>query len=269
MSKSSNTLWSGGAAYEQYMGRWSRRIAPQFLDWFNAPPGSDWIDIGCGTGVLSNVILAAYAPEQVAGVDPSEAFIKIAESETDDRRFTCQQGDGAALPHDDNSFSTAVSGLVLNFIGDKDKAVAEMVRVVRPGGAVGLYVWDYAGHMQIMRYFFDAAIELDAAAQKFDDGTNAPICRPAPLKALFENAGLRDIAVQGIDIPTPFVNFDDYWTPFLGGRGSAPKYCASLSPEAQKQLRETLRNRLPTGPDGEILMASRAWAIKGLVRPSD
>lgn len=265
MSKSGTGLWGGGDAYERYMGRWSRQIAPLFLDWLNVPPDTKCLDIGCGTGVLSSAIIDNCAPRHVVGIDPSEAFVEAARSHVDDRRFECRQGNGETLPYDDGEFEMAVSGLVLNFVGDKSKAAAEMVRVVRPGGTVALYVWDYAGHMQIMRYFFDAATELATEASKFDDGVNAPICRPAPLSNLFREAGLEDIEVQAIDIATAFENFDDYWTPFLGGTGSAPKYCASLSFDAQSQLREKLRNRLPAGPDGEILLAVRAWAIKGTV----
>jgi SAM-dependent methyltransferase len=245
------------------MGRWSRRIAPLFLDWLNMPPNANWVDIGCGTGVLSSAIITKCAPDRVAGIDPSAAFIEYAQSQANDPRFVFQQGNADSLPYNDNEFAMAVSGLVLNFVGDKDKAIAEMTRVVQPGGRVALYVWDYAGHMQIMRNFFDAALEFDDNARKFDDGANAPICRPEPLSNLFEGTGLTDIEVTNLDIPTEFENFDDYWTPFLGGTGSAPKYCASLTPDAQARLRETLRERLPTGPDGEILLAARAWAIKG------
>jgi SAM-dependent methyltransferase len=265
MTESGTDLWSGGDAYEQYMGRWSRRIAPLFLNQLNVPTDSEWVDVGCGTGVLSSAIVDNCAPRRVAGIDPSEAFIEAARSRINDRRFLCQQGNGEALPYNDDEFAAAVSGLVLNFVGDKEQAVSEMSRVVRPGGIVGLYVWDYAGHMQIMRYFFDAAIELDDGARKFDDGINAPICRPGPLSRLFEAAHLTDIEVKKLDIPASFENFEDYWMPFLGGTGSAPKYCTSLSSEAQVRLREKLRNRLPTGPDGEILLAVRAWAISGEV----
>jgi hypothetical protein len=116
-----------------------------------------------------------------------------------------------------------------------------------------------------MRHFFDTASKLDDRAREFDDGVKAPICRPGPLSNLFKEAGLADIEVQYLDIPAAFDNFDDYWMPFLGGTGSAPKYCTSLGPDAQARLRETLRSRLPTGPDGEILLAVRAWAIKGRV----
>lgn len=265
MSSSGTSLWGSGDAYEKYMGRWSRRIAPHFLDWLSIPGQADWIDIGCGTGVLSSTILARCTPGSVVGIDASEVFVQAARAAISDSRFRCQQGNGEALPFEDGQFSVAVSGLVLNFVGDKKKAVAEMKRVVSPGGSVALYVWDYAGHMQIMRHFFDAASLLDERAKEFDDGLKAPICRPGPLLNLFKEAGLADIDVENIDIPAAFDSFDDYWMPFLGGTGSAPRYCASLAPEAQIRLREKLRSRLPTGPDGEILLAVRAWAIKGRV----
>jgi SAM-dependent methyltransferase len=263
--ESKSSLWTSADAYERYMGRWSRQIAPLFLEWLAIPAGRDWIDIGCGTGVLSSVIAARCAPRRLAGVDPSEGFLVAARSRADP---SCEfrQGSAESLPYTDREFNAAVSGLVLNFVADKDKALAEMVRVVAPGGTVALYVWDYAGHMQIMRHFFDAAAELDEGARAFDDGIKAPVCRPGPLSQLLESARLDDIEVRSLDVPAAFASFEDYWAPFLGGTGSGPKYCASLSGDARARLRESLRVRLPTGPDGEILLAVRAWAAKGTVR---
>ncbi|MPZ43168.1 MAG: methyltransferase domain-containing protein [Betaproteobacteria bacterium] len=263
MSNANVGLWASGDAYEKYMGRWSRRIAPHFLDWLSLPPDRGWVDIGCGTGVLSSAILGDCTPSRVVGIDPSEAFVEVARSQLPDPRFHCRQGSAEAIPLEDDAFSAAVSGLVLNFVADKPKAVAEMRRVVATGGTVASYVWDYAGHMQIMRYFFDAASELDVKAREFDDGAKAPICGPGPLSALFKDAGLTEVEVRSIDIPAAFASFDDYWTPFLGGTGSAPKYCASLTPDARAELREALERRLPTSPDGEILLTVRAWAVKG------
>jgi SAM-dependent methyltransferase len=248
------------------MGRWSRRIAPRFLDWLTPAPDEEWLDIGCGTGALSSAILAKCAPRRVVGADTSDALVELALSQVRDSRFQPCTGNATALPFDDDEFGIAVSGLVLNFIGDSEKAVAEMARVVRPGGLVALYVWDYAGQMQIMRHFFDAAAESDLQAREFDDGVKAPICRPGPLSALFTRLGLVEVEAQGIDIAAAFEDFEDYWAPFLGGTGSAPKYYASLASDAQIQLRERVRGRLPTGPDGEILLAVRAWAVKGKVR---
>lgn len=153
---------------------------------------------------------------------------------------------------------------MLNFVPDKEKAVHEMVRVVRPGGVVALYVWDYAAHMQVMRTFFDVANSLDPKAAEYDDGIKAPICRPKPLADLFTHCGLRDVEVRAIDAPAAFLTFEDYWSPFLGGTGSAPKYCMSLDEASRERLKEAVQQRLPTGPDGEILLAIRAWAAKGV-----
>jgi SAM-dependent methyltransferase len=264
MSDASASLWSSSDAYEQYMGRWSRRIAPRFLQWLSVPAASSWIDIGCGTGVLSAAILGGCDPAQVAAIDPSETFRAGRRSQLRYPRFRCRQGSAEAIPYDDGTFGAAVSGLVLNFVADPRQAAAQMKRVVRAGGQVAAYVWDYAGHMQIMRYFFDAATELDGRARQFDDGFKAPICRPHALSALFEDAGLTAVEVEAIDIAAAFASFDEYWTPFLGATGSAPKYCASLTAEAKAELRERIRGRLPTGPDGEILLAVRAWAVKGI-----
>ncbi len=265
MPMSQPNLWGGGDAYERYMGRWSRKVAPLFAAWVGASPGAAWIDIGCGTGVLTSAVLGACEPSRVIGIDSAAAFLKTAEARIADSRVSFKQGDAQAIPEGDEAFDVVVSGLVLNFVPDKDAAVREMVRVARPGGTVALYVWDYAGQMQVMRTFFDVATALDPGASEFDDGVRAPVCRPGPLAELFARAGLAEVEVRAIDIPTAFESFDDYWTPFLGGTGSAPKYCISLDEVAREQLREGVRRRLPTGPDGEILLAARAWAAKGRV----
>jgi SAM-dependent methyltransferase len=214
MSRNGPGLWGSGDAYEKYMGRWSRRIAPRFLDWLSPAPDEEWLDIGCGTGALSSAVLAKCAPRRVVGADTSDAFVEVARSQIRDSRFQSRMGNGTAPPFDDDEFGIAVSGLVLNFIGDSEKAVAEMARVVRPGGLVALYVWDYAGHMQIMRYFFDAAVETDVRAREFDDGVKAPICRPGPLSRLFTGTGLVEIEVQGIHIPTAFEDLTTIGDPF-------------------------------------------------------
>lgn len=258
-------LWGAGDAYERYMGRWSRQVAPRFVHWLSLRSGGACVDIGCGTGILTAALLEGAAPSRIVGIDSAPGFLELARARVSDPRVTFTQGDALALPEAGDAFDLAVSGLVLNFLPDKAAALAEMIRVVRPGGTVGLYVWDYAGHMQIMRHFFDVASALDPRALDFDDGVKAPVCRPGPLRDLFEGAGLAGVEVQAIDITAAFESFDDYWTPFLGGTGSAPKYCMSLTEEARADLRERLRARLPTGPDGEILLAVRAWAAKGRV----
>jgi len=158
-----------------------------------------------------------------------------------------------------------VSGLVLNFVPDQPKAVAEMRRAARPGGTVAVYVWDYAGEMQMIRRFWDAAGALDPAARRLDEALRFPLCDPAPLKTLFEATGLRNIETRAIDVPTVFADFDDYWTPFLGGQGPAPGFCMKLPEEARTALRERLRATLPKAGDGRIRLIARAWAVRGTV----
>jgi trans-aconitate methyltransferase len=263
MSNSKLGLWSDTDAYERYMGRWSRQVAPLFLRWLDAPQGKAWLDIGCGTGGLTEQIASSCEAASIIGVDSAAGFLDIARERVKSADFRIGSALNLELPAD--AVDYAVSGLVLNFVPDAQAALAEMVRVVRPGGTVALYVWDYAGHMQIMRYFFDTAILFDARSAEFDDGRNAPICRPAALQKALVSVGLVDVAIQALDVPAAFATFADYWEPFLGGVGSAPKYCASLDEATRQQIKEALREKLPTGPDGEILLAVRAWAAKGTV----
>jgi hypothetical protein len=138
-----------------------------------------------------------------------------------------------------------------------------MSRVLVPGGTVGAYVWDYAGKMEAMRFFWDAAVELDPAAAQLAEGLRFPLCRPDALVDLFTRAGLKSTEATAIDIDTPFANFDDYWQPFLGGQGPAPAYVVSLSESARARLRETIRARV-TASDGSTPLVARAWAVRGI-----
>jgi hypothetical protein len=140
-----------------------------------------------------------------------------------------------------------------------------MRRVVRPGGTVALYVWDYAGEMQLMRYFWEAAVALDPAARELAEATRFPLCRPEPLATLFRDAGLEAVATRPIDLPTVFRDFEDYWSPFLGGQGPAPGYAMSLTDDRRAALRERLRSTLPAEPDGRIPLIARVWAARGTV----
>jgi len=261
MTNSKPGLWGDTDAYENYMGRWSQKVAPLFLKWLDAQTNKSWVDIGCGTGGLTELIATTCKTCSIVGVDTVEGFIKIARDRVENAEFHVGSADNLDMPS--NSIDYAVSGLVLNFVPDPHAAIKEMVRVVRPGGSVALYVWDYAGHMQIMRYFFDTAVLFDAHSADFDDGIKAPICRPLALKEAFVSAGLTDISVNPLDITTQFDNFDEYWSPFLGGVGSAPKYCVSLNESVRNKIKEAIKEKLPTGPEGEILLAARAWAIRG------
>lgn len=256
-------VWAAGEAYEPYVGRWSRLVARDFIDWLALRPDARWLDVGCGTGVLTQTILAHAAPASVTGIDPSGQFIAYARSRTRDPRASLQTGDAQALPFADVEFDAVVAGLVLNFIPSPERALAEMKRVLRPGGTAAVYVWDHAGEMQFIRYFWDAAIALDPDARDLDEGRRFPICHPDPLLALFRDAGFERAECRVIDVPTVFENFDDYWSPFLGGQGPAPTYCTALGDERRAQLRERLRTTLPIRRDGSIRLIARAFAVRG------
>jgi len=262
---SGREVWAAGDAYERYVGRWSRLVAPDFLDWLEAAPGWRWLDVGCGTGALSATILHRAQPAGVTGLDSSEGFLARARQHLQDPRVVFDEGDAQVLPYDDAQFDVAVSGLVLNFVPDQTRMLAEMRRVVGPGGTVALYVWDYAERMELMRHFWDAAAALDPAAGKLEEGLRFPICRPGPLADLVRATGLQAVETTAIDVPTVFADFDDYWSPFLGGQGPAPGYCMSLPEEARARLRERLKQTLPIGPDGRIALTARAWAVRGRV----
>ncbi len=237
-----------------------RRRIPQLARDF---PGKAWLDVGCGTGALSQRIVEAAAPAAVTGIDSSEGFVAHASAHVAGAQF--RVGDAQALPVSDREFDAVVSGLVLNFVPDQPRAVAEMRRAARPGGTVAVYVWDYAGEMQLIRRFWDAAIALDPAARDLDEAVRFPLCRPDPLRALFEGADLRDVGTKAIDVPTVFADFDDYWSPFLGGQGPAPGYCMKLPEAGRDALRERLRASLPVARDGRIPLMARAWAVQGHV----
>lgn len=255
--------WAAGNLYEPYVGRWSRLVAREFLQWLAMPAQLDWLDVGCGTGALTEAILEQARPRSVVGIDPSTGFVDHARAHVRDQKATFEVADAQSLTVGSARFDAAVSGLVLNFVPKPSLAVQEMARAVRPGGVVAAYVWDYAGKMELMRYFWDAAVALNRDALELDEGRRFPLCQPDAMVALFAGSGLRDVQARTIDVPTVFRDFDDYWTPFLGGQGPAPGYAMSLDEERRGALRDRLRSTLPVSSDGSIPLIARAWAVCG------
>lgn len=191
-----NDVWASGDLYEPYVGRWSRLVARDFLDWLGLPGGLRWLDVGCGTGALSQTVLDRARPREVAGADPSEGYVAHARARVADARASFRVADARSLPF---------------------------------------------------------------------EGRRFPVCRPEPLAVLFRRAGLARIDTRPIDVPTVFRDFEDYWTPFLGGQAPAPGYCMSLSEDRRAALRELIRAKLPRTPDGRISLIARAWAVRGRV----
>src|SRR4029453_17268243 len=230
----------------------------------SVPTDKDWLDVGGGTGALTEGILETATPHAVRGVDASAGFIEDAKARIANSPPSLEIGDAQSLPVDSAIFDVAVAALVLNFVPEPSAAVEEMTRAVRPGGVVAIYVWDYAGKMELMRYFWDAAVALDPAAFSLDEGRRFSICAPKPLSELFAQAGRRAGEGGPIDVPTRFRDFDDYWSPFLGGQGPAPSYAMSLTEERRAALRERIRAGLPVEADGSIDLMARAWAVRGV-----
>lgn len=258
--------WQAGDRYEAYMGRWSRLIAPRFLDWLGASRDLAWLDIGCGTGALSAAILARCAPRSVISIDPSEGFIATAKAAVIDRRVEFRLGDAQALELEPASRDVVASALMLNFVPEREKAVGEMKRVARTGGTIGFYVWDYpGGGVEFMRAFWEAATALDLRAADLTEDKRFAFCTLDGLTGLARNAGLSHVICAPIEVPTVFRDFEDYWRPFTLGAGPAPGYCASLDPAARQRLKYRLHDSLPRREDDTIAFRARAWAVRGIV----
>jgi len=254
--------WTSGADYEQWMGRWSRLLAQEFLKWLNIPAGLRWIDVCCGSGIVTEAIVEHGAPASVAGVDASSDQIAFACQHRAHPNVTFETADAMALPFPDASFDVVACGLGLNFIPDPTRALEEFSRVTHPGGTTAVYVWDYAHGARFLREFWDAAVVIDGEASAFDQARRFPMCRPDGLRGLFEQAKLEDLTLRSLDVVTRFASFDDYWEPFLTGQGSAPNYLATRDTKIQTAIRERLKAVLPTNAQGGIDLPARAWAIR-------
>lgn len=254
--------WTGASAYEQFMGRWSRKLARALVLWLDIPPGRDWLEIGCGTGALTAQICEISHPASVVATDPSGPFIAHARTALPDQRVQFLRASVGELPTTASGYDVVVSALVLNFLPDSTAALRHMRSLVAEGGVVAACVWDYAGEMQFLRRFWDAAVELDPAARQYDEGERFPICSPSALESAFREAGLARAEVKALEVATRFQDFDDYWSPFVGGPGPAPGYLSSLPPQRQHDLARRLAATLPRHADGSIALRARAWAVR-------
>ena len=255
--------WATGSSYEDFMGRWSRRLAPEFVAWLRLPPDLHWLDIGCGTGALSDAICGHANPASVVGCDTAAPLVDYAREHSRDARQSFTVAGAGSLPRRVDGYDSVTSLFVLNFMPDPEAAVREMLTVARPRGAVSACVWDYAEGMQFLRSFWDVAASLDPAASALDEGARFPLCRVDALTALFHACGLGELRCEPIEIRTDFADFDDYWRPLLGGTGPAPSYVASLDADRRALLERKLQRALPRSASGAIALKARAWAIRG------
>lgn len=256
-------MFVDGQAYEAYMGRWSRRLAPLLVEFAGVRDGDVVLDVGCGTGALAHALVDADRTGAVIGVDPSAGFVELARTAVPAARF--EVGDAQRLQFHDDTFARTLSLLVINFVPDRDAAVREMIRVTKPGGTVAAAVWDYQGGMQMLSWFWQEAIALDGSADARDE-RHMPLCREGALGVLWRAHGLSDVVELGLTIEQHFASFDDYWQPFHGGIGPGGVYVAELHEEGRERLRERMRARLqPSGEDGPVTLSARAWAVRGTV----
>lgn len=258
-------MFTTSEGYERFMGRWSRLLAPAYISFAGIRDGERILDVGTGTGSVASALAAAIPSSEIVGIDPSEAFIAYARTRSKSDRVRFEVGDAQALQHKDASFDQTMSLLVMNFVPDHQKAIGEMRRVTRPGGAVSACVWDYNAGMEMLRFFWDEVVALDPAMEPKDE-RHMKLSREGQLGALWRKAGLTEVQEHGLTIEQTYASFADYWTPFLKGAGPGGAYVASITDERRRQLEARLQKRLlGDRPDRAFTLKARAWCVRGKV----
>lgn len=261
--RSPRDIWESASAYERFMGRWSRELGRVFVRWLDAPPGRHWLEVGCGTGALTSAILEIGRPASVVATDASEQFVAHARAALTDHRVEFRAASADRLPRRPAGYDVVASALVLNFLPDPTAALGAMRSLATDRAVVAACVWDYAGGMEFLRHFWDAAVALDPGARQYDEGERFPVCSPSGLETAFRDAGFSRVTIEALDVATHFRNFEDYWEPFVGGPGPAPGYLASLPARHRQELAGRLAASIPRREDGSIALIARAWAARG------
>jgi SAM-dependent methyltransferase len=253
------SFFTDGQAYERRMGRWSRAVGEAFLDWLAIPKGLRWLDVGCGNGAFTEVLIARAAPATVSAIDPSEAQLSYARTRPGTKLAEFRIGDAQALPYPDRSFDVATMALAISFIPDPIKAAAEMTRVVKPGGWVAGYMWDMPSGGTPVEPIFRALKSLGTTLSI----PGVEVSRLDNMRAVWEKAGLQSIDTRVIRIPVVYPDFDDFWQTFSVPDGPSGQAMRKMSPPEIEQLKIRLRDQLPTSPDGRISYESLANAVRG------
>ena len=259
-------MFGDAEAYERFMGRWSRIVAPGFVDFTDLANRGRVLDVGSGTGSLAHAIAERKIHARVVGIDPSREYVAYALSKNSfPDRVSFEVGDAQRLDFPGESFEGALSLLVINFIPDPKKALSELRRVTKPGGRISAAVWDYGSGMRMLGTFWDAAVHIDPEADKLDE-KHMPLCRSGELSALWRQGGLDEVREQSIDVKMRFRSFADYWDPFLLKQGPAGSYVSRLDQESLQALRNEVKRHLSVRVETTPLaLGARVWAVRGTV----
>jgi SAM-dependent methyltransferase len=260
-----NSFFSGAEAYEQYMGRWSRVLAPLLVRFAGVRDGDAVLEVGSGTGAVAAAVASAAPASRIVGIDPAGPLVAFAQSRQSNDHVSFEVGDAQQMRFDDGVFDRTLALLVLNFVPDPERALREMKRVTRRGGTIAAAVWDYGAGMEMLRVFWDAAIGLQPADDARDE-RHMRFSRRGELADLWRSEGLQNIVDDALTIETGFISFDDYWTPFTKQQGPAGAYVAALPAVQREALKLQLRHHLlGDGPDRPLTLHATAWAVRGAV----
>jgi SAM-dependent methyltransferase len=258
-------MFAASAGYERFMGRWSRLLAPRYVEFAGVKNGDRVLDVGTGTGSLAALVETLLPASEIVGIDPSEGFITYSRKNAKSPRLLFEVGDAQALTFKDASFDNTLALLVMNFIPDHNKALADMRRVTRPQGTVSACVWDYDAGMQMLRFFWDEAVALDPAIEPKDE-RHMKLSRQGQLGDLWRAAGLANVKEAPLEIDQAYSSFQDYWDPFTNGAGPGGAFVVSLTADRRQQLEAGMRKRLlKDGQDGPFTLKAKAWCVRGEV----
>lgn len=256
------TYFTDGAAYERLMGRWSRAVGEVFLDWLALPSGLRWLDVGCGTGVFTEFVLDQCAPRQMSAIDAAEDQIAHARTKPVAKRANFRVGDAQELPFADAEFDVATMALVITFIPDPAKAVAEMKRVLKPGGTMATYMWDFLGHGSTQEPLREAIEAMGIAVRPVPGHRHS---RLEALNEFFSAAGLDAVSTRRIEIEVSYSNFEEYWEGQTVFANSTVQHIRKMTAADVERLKSSLRERLPRDRNGRIAYKAWANAVKGRV----